>query len=115
MSAHISRKHPGCENPMPGLKHNRPFNSYFSQPQIQPGNPGIPPDSQPFSSYFSQPQNQTHNPAIPPNSSLDPLKMCEKSINIQKIFQEIKRMSDMEFTVFLSAINKIRFENYSNS
>jgi len=77
---------------MPGLKQKRPFNYHFSQPQ-------------------NQRRNQPRNPDIPSDSSFDPLQTFEKSTKFQKIFQEIRQMSRMEFCFFLLAIDKLRFGN----
>ena len=93
VSAHVARKHPDRYNPLPELKQNRPFNSYFSP----------------------QPQNQPVNPDLSSNRSFDPLQEFEKSTKLQKILQEIRQMDKMEITVLLCAINRIHFGNYSKN
>ena len=87
VSAHVARKHPGLYNPLPELKQNRPFNSYFSP----------------------QPQNQPVNPNLSSNTSFDPLQEYEKSTKLQKVLQEIRQMDKMEITFLLCAINQIHF------
>jgi hypothetical protein len=108
VSAHIQRKHPGHYNPMPELKLNPPFNTYFSQPQNQSSNP-------PFNTYFSQPQNQSSNSSTPRDDSFDPVQILEKSTKFQNLLQEIKQLNKIELDFLLLAINNLpNWKNYSN-
>jgi hypothetical protein len=100
VSAHIQRKHPGRYNPMPELKRNPPFSTYFSQPQNQSSNP-------PSSTYFSQPQNQSSNSNTPRDDSFDPVQILEKSTEFQNILQEIKQWDKMKLALLLSEIFKL--------
>jgi hypothetical protein len=89
---------------MPGLKQNRPFSSYFSQPQNQSSN-----------RPFSQPQNQSSNSNIPRDNFFDPVQISEKSMRIQNIIQEIRQMNAIEIALLLQGINNLpNFRSYCN-
>ena len=94
MSVHTKRKHPGKFNPFDLLKDpDYPYKHHNPQPQSPENLGSVLPQTQDYSASF-----------LPQIDLSDHIQIVERSIKLQMLLNDIKKLSKMERTCLLSAI-----------